>query len=60
MNVDGVLLQPIARGLGNMQIISSIVYSPHQHAIPVERKTLRGLLTRGALTGRLGKNRITR
>lgn len=59
MNVDGVLLQPIARGLGNMQTISSIVYSPHQHAIPVERKTLGDLLTRGALTGRLGKNRIT-
>jgi len=46
MNVDGVLLQSIARGLGNMQNISSIVYSPHQHAIPVERKTLRDLLTR--------------
>ncbi|CAN9186101.1 unnamed protein product [Alternaria alternata] len=59
MNVDGVLLQSIARGLGNMQNISSIVYSPHQHAIPVERKTLRDLLTRGALPGRLGKNRTT-
>ncbi|KAL1792051.1 hypothetical protein ACET3X_009802 [Alternaria dauci] len=59
MNVDGVLLHSIARGLQNMQNISSIVYSPHQHAIPMERKTLRDLLPRGAVPGRLGKNRTT-
>ncbi|KAA8625431.1 F-box multi-domain protein [Pyrenophora tritici-repentis] len=47
MKDDGVLLQSLARGLENMQNISSIVYSPRQHPIPVERKALSDLLPRG-------------
>ena len=42
-----------------MQNISSIVYSPYQHTIPMEVKTLRDLLPRGALPGALTDNRTT-
>jgi hypothetical protein len=59
MKVDGVLLHSIERGLGNMQNISSIVYSPHEHTIPIERKITRDLLPRGAPPGGLGDNRTT-
>ncbi|KAI4625357.1 uncharacterized protein J4E87_005204 [Alternaria ethzedia] len=59
MKEDGVLLQSCARGLENMQNISSIVYSPYQHTIPMEVKTLRDLLPRGALPGALTDNRTT-
>jgi hypothetical protein len=59
MKEDGVLLQSCARGLENMQNISSIVYSPCQHTIPMEIKTLRDLLPRGALPGAFTDNRIT-
>jgi hypothetical protein len=59
MKSDGVLLQSIARGLENMQNISSIVYSPNQHTIPMERKTLRDLLPRGACPGVLCDNGFT-
>ncbi|KAG9186562.1 hypothetical protein G6011_09670 [Alternaria panax] len=59
MNFDGVLLQSIARGLEYMQNISSIVYSPHQHTIPMERKTLHDLLPRGAFPGKFSDNRTT-
>ncbi|KAI4660624.1 uncharacterized protein J4E78_005328 [Alternaria triticimaculans] len=59
MKEDGVLLQSCARGLENMQNISSIVYSPYQHTIPMEVKTLRDLLPRGALPRTLADNRTT-
>ncbi|KAI4641557.1 hypothetical protein J4E93_007654 [Alternaria ventricosa] len=59
MKEDGVLLQSCARGLENMQNISSIVYSPYQHTIPMEVKTLRDLLPRGARPGALTDNRTT-
>ncbi|KAI4661165.1 uncharacterized protein J4E79_004976 [Alternaria viburni] len=59
MKEDGVLLQSCARGLENMQNISSIVYSPYQHTIPMEVKALRDLLPRGALPGALTDNRTT-
>ena len=51
MKDDGVLFQSLARGLENMQNISSIVYSPRQHYIPAERKALCDLLPRGAFRG---------
>jgi len=59
MRDDGVLLQSLARGLQNMQNISSIVYSPRRHHIPVERRALSGLLSRGALRNLSGSNRFT-
>lgn len=59
MRDDGVLLQSLARGLQNMQNISSIVYSPHQHHIPVERKALSGLPPRGALRNLSPSSRFT-
>ncbi len=59
MKADGVLLHSIARGLENMQNISSIVYSPHQHTIPMEVKTLRDLLPRGAPSRALIDDRTT-
>jgi hypothetical protein len=48
MTYDGVLLQSLARGLETMQNTSSIVYSPRQHLVPIQRKGLHDLLSRGA------------
>lgn len=59
MTADGVLLQTLARGLENMQNISSIRYSPHQHTIPMEKKVLRDLLPRGSQPGSFGSSEFT-
>ncbi|RMZ68958.1 mating-type switching swi10 [Pyrenophora seminiperda CCB06] len=59
MRDDGVLFQSLARGLENMQNISSIVYSPRQHHIPVERKILCDLLPRGAARGASSESRYS-
>lgn len=43
MNANGFLLQSLVRGLKNMQNISSVVFSPNHHTIPVEKENLRGM-----------------
>jgi hypothetical protein len=58
-DMDEVILQELARGLEAMQNISSIVYSPHQHLVPTERKDLRDLLPRGAYQGLPHSSRVT-
>ncbi|KAF1840990.1 uncharacterized protein K460DRAFT_410383 [Cucurbitaria berberidis CBS 394.84] len=47
MKTSGVLLQTIARALEWMPNVSSIVYSPHPHLVPVEAKDMRDLVPRG-------------
>jgi hypothetical protein len=59
MTYDGVLLQSLARGLEFMQNISSIVYSPRQHLVPIETKALRDLLSRGVYQDRAHGSRAT-
>ncbi|CAO2650556.1 Nn.00g018480.m01.CDS01 [Neocucurbitaria sp. VM-36] len=50
MKASGVLLQTIARSLEWMHNVSSVVYSPHPHSIPVEAKVMRDLLPRSTST----------
>jgi hypothetical protein len=47
MKVDGVLLQTIAKALEWTTNVSSIVYSPHPHFIPLETKDIRDLVPPG-------------
>jgi hypothetical protein len=47
MKVDGVLLQTIARAFEWTTNVSSIVYSPHAHLIPLEAKDVRDLVPPG-------------
>ncbi|KAH7388735.1 hypothetical protein BKA66DRAFT_440408 [Pyrenochaeta sp. MPI-SDFR-AT-0127] len=53
MKVSGVLLQTISRALEWMPNITSIVYSPHPHLIPVEAKDMRDLIPRSASSSSL-------
>lgn len=47
MKESGVLIQTISRALDWTTNLSSIVYSPHPHLVPVEKKEVRDLLPRG-------------
>ncbi|KAF2131378.1 hypothetical protein P153DRAFT_355177 [Dothidotthia symphoricarpi CBS 119687] len=47
MVTSGVLIQTIARALDQLPHVTSIVYSPHPHFIPIEAKVVRDLLPRG-------------
>src|SRR3712207_1439173 len=45
MSSNGFLMQSLARGLKNMQSVSSIVFSPTHRTIPVEKESLRDMVT---------------
>jgi hypothetical protein len=47
LKASGVLLQTLARALEWTTNVTSIVYSPHPHLIPMEKKTVRDLIPRG-------------
>ncbi|KAH7095363.1 hypothetical protein FB567DRAFT_430549 [Paraphoma chrysanthemicola] len=46
LQTSGVLLQSIARALEWTTNVSSIIYSPHQHLIPIETSVVRDLVPR--------------
>ncbi|KAF2472152.1 uncharacterized protein BDR25DRAFT_333557 [Lindgomyces ingoldianus] len=47
MRTGGVLLQTIARALEWMPNVTSVVYSPGPHTVPVEARLMKDLLPRG-------------
>lgn len=49
MRNDGVLIATISRALEWMRNVTSIVYSPGPHDVPLEARTVRDLLPRGSL-----------
>ncbi|KAH7085712.1 hypothetical protein BKA63DRAFT_529304 [Paraphoma chrysanthemicola] len=51
LQTSGVLLQSIARALEWTKNVSSIVYSPHQHLIPIETSVVRDLVPRDTTIG---------
>jgi hypothetical protein len=46
MKASGVLLHTIARALDHITGLTSMVYSPRPHLIPVEAKVIRDLVPR--------------